>query len=302
MKESRPHKFVSLSSKGIMFIIPFICGTVLFRLWPLIQVVVVSFLEGYSYLSNSFSSSGLHNYIALFNDASFINALLNTFIYSLVVIASVLVIAFPTAWCLLRTKRLTPLFQFFIFLPFVTSDVAVGITWRILFGTKGVVNLFVSLFRIGPLGWLTDAHFSLPTIILFGIWGNLPMSVLIIYCSMLNIPKNIMIAAKTGGANESQLFFRIILPMMRSTSLMVFSYLAVCTWVSMSALFTIFAGQPGPYYNLYTIGYYIYDEAQKGQQGFSLACAASCVLMVLLSMLLILRFALYHGKGRRAAS
>ena len=103
-------------------------------------------------------------------------------------------------------------------------------------------------------------------------------------------------AAKLDGAGEWKIFRKLVLPMMHSSIVMVFAINSVSAWLTINGLFPLFMGQPGPYYNLYTLVYYIYDNVQQGRMGFAAACAASCVLLVLVGLFQLLRFILTPGR------
>lgn len=283
----------------ILYLLPFLLGISLFKLLPMIQVVAISFQEGYQFLTGSYDALGTGNYEAIFRDSYFRQAMVNTAVYAIVVVCSVIYVSLPLAWCMLRIRHGLSFFQIAIFLPFITSDIAIGMVWRLLFSNNGIINHLLSLVGISSIGWLTDADMSLPTLILYGIWSGIPMTVLIFYCALLNVDPNILIAARVGGAGEMKIFRRIVLPLMQPSLVMVFAINSISAWLTLNGLFPLFMGQPGPYYNLYTLVYYIYDNAQQGRLGFAAACASSCVLMLLVALFQLLRVFLKPGRRYR---
>ena len=276
----------------VLYMLPFLIGIGLFKVWPLIQVIVISFQEGYHFLTGTYDSIGFSNYHAILTDPYFQQAVINTAIYAVVVVPAVLCLSLPIAWCLLRVKRGLGFFQVALFLPFITSDIAIGMAWRILFSNNGMANHLLSLFGIESIGWLTDADMSLLTLILYGIWSGLPMTILLFYCALLNMDSNLFIAARISGAGEMKIFRKLVLPMLRPTILMVFAINSVSACLTINGLFPLFMGQPGPYYNLYTLVYYIYDNTKQGKMGFAAACAAACVLLILVGFFQLLRILL----------
>ena len=280
----------------ILYLAPFLLGVTLFKVIPLFQVVAISFREGYRFLTGAYNGVGFGNYIAIFRDDYFLQAMQNTAIYAVVVVFAVILISLPLAWCMLRVKRGLAFFQVAIFLPFITSDIAIGMVWRLLFSNNGIVNHLITMLGFDPVGWLTDAGMSLVTLILYGIWSGIPMTVLIFYCALLNVDPNLFTAARVGGAGEMKIFHKIVVPMMRSSIIMVFAINSVSAWLTINGLFPLFMGQPGPYYNLYTLVYYIYDNVQQGRMGFAAACAASCVLLLLVGAFQLLRIILTPGR------
>lgn len=282
---------VSKSSKlWMLYLLPFVLGVTLFKLWPFLRVLVISFQEGYNYLTGSYNQIGFGNYLNILQDHNFRQAIVNTAVYVFVDVTAVICISLPIAWCMLRVRFGLPFFQTAIFLPFATSDIAIGMAWKLMFSNNGILNHLLGILSIDAVGWLTDANMSLVTFILYGIWNGIPMTVLIFYCGLLNIDPSILIAARASGAGEMKIFRKIVLPMMRSSITMVFSINSVFAWLAMSGLFPLFMGQPGPYNNMYTLMYYIYNKAQQGKFGFASACAASCVLLVLVGVFQCIRF------------
>ena len=239
----------------ILYLLPFLLGITLFKVLPLIQVMAISFREGYKFLTGSYDALGLGNYEAIFQDSYFHQAMINTAIYAVVVVCVVICFSLPLAWCMLRVRHGLGFFQVAIFLPFITSDIAIGMVWRLLFSNNGIINHLLSLVGIEGMGWLTDARMSLVTLILYGIWSGIPMTVLIFYCALLNVDPNLFTAARVSGAGELKIFRRIVLPMMHQSIVMVFAINSVSAWLTINGLFPLFMGQPGPYYNLYTLVY-----------------------------------------------
>lgn len=289
-------------SRGwMLWLLPFLAGVTVFKLWPLVRVAVISFQEGYNFLTGTYDQIGLGNYRRVLEDQYFRQALVNTAVYVFVVVLTVIGLSLPIAWCMLRVQRGLALFQVAIFLPFITSDIAIGMAWRILLNDSGVLNHMLTSLGLEAVGWLTDAGASLWTLILYGVWSGIPMTVLIFYCGLLNIDGNIFVAARASGAGEGKIFRKIVLPMMRPSLVMVFAINSVSAWLTINGLFPLFGGQPGPYYNLYTLIYYIYDRAQQGKFGFAAACAASCILLVVVALFQCIRFVfrpgIRQGKG-----
>ena len=294
-------KIISTLKKGCKFyyFFPLIIALCIFKLIPFISAVITSFKQQYNFLTGNYKGLGFDNYTKIFNDEFFIQALSNTAIYVVFVVILVIIIALPIAWCLFRVKRGSAFFQTAIFLPFVTSDIAVGLAWRLMFNDKGIIN-----FLLGTnIGWLTDANMSLVTLILFGIWSGLPLAILLYLCAMLNLDNNIINAARADGASDTKIFFKIVIPNIMPTILMTVITSSITAWLEMNTIFPLFAGKPGPYYNLFTMVYYIYNKMIQGKYSLGLACAASVILFICVCVFLMFRIILSvkpKKKQRRA--
>ena len=282
-------KILPTLKKGCKFyyFFPLIIVLCLFKLIPFVSAVITSFKQQYNYLTGNYNGLGLSNYTKIFKDEFFFQALGNTAIYVVFVVVLVMIIGLPIAWCLYRTKKGSAFFQTAIFLPFVTSDIAVGLAWRLMFNDKGIINFLLGGANIG---WLTDANMSLVTLIIFGVWSSLPLAILIYLCAMLNLDNNVINAARADGASDIKIFFKVIIPNIMPTILMTIITSSISAWLEMNALFPLFSGEPGPYYNVFTMVYYIYSKMQEGRYAFGLACAASVILFLCISMFLLLRY------------
>lgn len=282
-------KILPTLKKGCKFyyFFPLIIVLCLFKLIPFISAVVTSFKQQYNYLTGDYNGLGIENYTKIFKDEFFFQALGNTAIYVIFVVVLVMLIGLPIAWCLYRTKKGSAFFQTAIFLPFVTSDIAVGLSWRLMFNDKGIINFLLGGANIG---WLTDANMSLITLIIFGVWSSLPLAILIYLCAMLNLDNNVINAARADGASDTKIFFKVIIPNIMPTILMTIITSSISAWLEMNALFPLFSGEPGPYYNVFTMVYYIYNKMQEGRYAFGLACAASVMLFLCISVFLLLRY------------
>ena len=139
------------------FLLPFIIGVGLFTLYPLVNVFLMSFKEGYKFLTGAFSGWGLKNYEYVLNDKYFIQAMGNTFKYVLVVVPISTIISILIANLLNQKIKGMAIFHTAYFLPLVTSVTAVGLTWKFMFNYDyGIVNWLLSTVGIEKIKWLTE--------------------------------------------------------------------------------------------------------------------------------------------------
>jgi multiple sugar transport system permease protein len=287
MKES--FKTALQKSFKFSYFAPLLVFMFIFKLWPFVQILIISFKEDYNFLTKDYSGLGIENYVTVLTDEYFIQAISNTFLYTVAVIVLTNLIAIPVAWYLYQIKRFSAVFQTAIFLPFVTSNIAIGMAWRIIFNEKGVLNSFLNLFGISSIHWLADSAMSLTTLTIYGVWSNIPFTVLLYLSFLLSFDKTLLVAASVDGARESKTFLKIVLPVMMPTIMMTTVLNGISTWLEINALFPLFSGTPGPYYDLYTVVYYIYSKMQKGPYSFGIVCAASTLLFLCIAGFMSLR-------------
>lgn len=270
----------------LLYLIPFAIGLIVFTIYPIINVVIMSFKEGYR-LSGAYNGIGLGNYTTVIGNKYFQSAIKNTFIYvfTVVPIATVLSVLFAN---LLNQKiKGIGIFHTAYFLPMVTSAIAVGISWRFMFNKRtGVINWLLGLIGIGPIDWLGavagQAPYNMLTVIIFGIWNMMPFTIILLLSGLQNIDPMYYTAAKVDGASSSQIFRRITVPLLAPTIFLTLVVNMISAFKVYNDVIPFWGGKAGALgTNLYTIVYWIketfYQKLRLGQ-----AAAASIVLFVII--------------------
>ena len=263
-----------------VYLLPFMLFLIVFTIYPVINVFILSFKENYSYLRGTFDGWSLENYKEVLTDDKFKQSMINTFLYVLFVVPSSTAIATFIAHLLNQKIKGIAFFQTAFFMPMVTSITAVCLIWRFMYNKKyGVFNYFLSLFGVEPIGWLTDSAWSLVALVIFGIWNILPFTIILLLAGMQNIDEMYYTAAKVDGAKPAKIFFRITVPLLSPTIFLVSIMNTISSFKVFSELFPLFNGKPGPYFNLYTVVYYIrYAMMEKRKYGY--AAAAAVILFI----------------------
>ena len=263
-----------------IYLLPFMFFLIVFTIYPVINVFILSFKENYSYLRGTFDGWSLENYKEVLSDDKFKQSMINTFLYVLFVVPVSTAIATFIAHLLNQKIKGIAFFQTAFFMPMVTSITAVGLIWRFMYNKKyGVFNYFLSLFGVEPIGWITDSAWSLVALVIFGIWNILPFTIILLLAGMQNIDEMYYTAAKVDGAKPAKIFFRITVPLLSPTIFLVSIMNTISSFKVFSELFPLFNGKPGPYFNLYTVVYYIrYAMMEKRKYGY--AAAAAVILFI----------------------
>ena len=277
-----------------LYLMPFLVFALVFIIYPIINVFVLSFLKNYSALRGTFDSVSFDNYAKVLADEKFRSALKNTVFYVIFVvpISTALAVIFAT---LLNSKiKGIWIFQTAFFMPLVTSVTAVGLIWRFMYNQQyGVINFVLSKFGIERIGWLTDSRWSLPALVIFGIWNILPFTIILLISGLQNINELYYTAARVDGARSLRIFFTITVPLLSPTIFLVSIINTISCFKVFSELFPLFNAKPGPYYNLYTVVYYIrYAMMEKRKYGYAAAAAVIlffCVMFFTLIQLFIKR-------------
>lgn len=274
-KKDIQKKMIKDKLEPFLYLFPFMPFLIVFTIYPVINVFTLSFKENFSYLRGTFDGIGLANYHEVLTDDKFRQALLNTFLYVLCVVPVSTAIATFTAYLLNHKIKGIAIFQTAYFMPMVTSITAVGLIWRLMYNQKyGIFNYILSLFGIEKIGWLTESRWSLLALVIFGIWNILPFTIILLLSGLQNIDEIYYTAAKVDGAKSGKIFFRITVPLLSPTIFLVSIMNTISSFKVFSELYPLFNGKPGPYFNFYTVVYYIrYAMMEKRKYGYAAAAA-----------------------------
>jgi arabinosaccharide transport system permease protein len=244
-----------------VFLVPFLTIFVLFKVYPVILAVIMSFQNFQGVKSQAWV--GLTNYQNVFELVRFNQALANTTIYTigtlLILIPLPLILA-----VLLDSGRVvqSTVFRTLIFLPALTSLVVAGTVFRLILAEDGFLNLLLSsTLGMRPLRWLETAELALPSLILVATWRWTGINILYFNSGLVNIPRELYEAAAIDGANPFQMFWRITLPLLRPTTLFVVVLSIIGGYQVFVEPFIIYSGGGGPGDGGLTMALLIYRTA-----------------------------------------
>lgn len=280
------------SAEPWLYLLPFMVFFIVFIFYPAVNVLILSFKQNYSHLRGTFDGLGFENYRMILEDGKFRQALLNTFLYVIFVVPVSTALSTLAAQLLNRRIRGIAIFQTAFFMPMVTSVTAVGLVWRFMYNQKyGVFNFVLSKLGLSPVGWVDDSAWSLVSLVIFGIWNILPFTIILLMAGLQNIDEKYYIAARIDGARPLKIFTRITIPLLSPTIFLVLIVNTISCFKVFSELYPLFNGKPGPYYNLYTVVYYIrYAMVEKRKYGY--AAAASMIFFLFVSIFTFLQLRL----------
>ena len=299
MKFSQKRRDTFSKIEPWLYLSPFLIFIIIFTLYPVINVFTISFKENYSYLRGTFSHINFENYKYVLTDDKFTSGLRNTALYVLFVVPLSIAIALFFANLLNKKVRGSAIFQTAFFLPMVTSVTAVGLIWRLMYNQQyGIINWMLTKFGIEKIGWVTESRWSLLALIIFGTWNILPFTIIILLSGMQNINELYYTVARVDGAKPARIFFRITVPLLSPTIFLVCIVNTISCFKVFSELYPLFYGKPGPYYNLYTVVYYIrYAMMEKRKYGY--ASAAAVILFLCIFVVTLLELYLKKRMGKR---
>lgn len=273
------------SRAGFSFVLPAILLFAAFIFLPMIYAFWIS-LQKWDILKPP-TFVGMANYEALAADPVFHSAIRNTLYYILGSVPAGIVLSLILALLLNQQLRLRYFFRSALFLPVVTSMVAVGLLWRYMFASEyGVLNYVLSLLGIPTQNWLVDPRLAMPAVIIASIWRQAGYNMMIFLAGLQGIPDHLYEAAAIDGAGRWSTFWRITLPLLRPTTLFVVVMSIINSFRSFEMIYVMTGG--GPSFDTQVLVLYLYREAfQMLRMG--VASAAAYVLFVILMVLTILQ-------------
>ena len=274
----------------LIFLAPALLAIFIFFFLPVMAAFIMSFTDFgiYSLANWKFTRFvGFDNYVKLFNDPLFWQALKNTFYF--VIVAgplSVFVSLFTAVLLNSKFAIFKSLFRLSYFLPVVTTLVAVSIVWRFIYNPHfGFLNYLLGLFNISPIDWLGNPTWAMPSIIIMAVWKNFGYNMIIFTAGLQNIPEQLYEAADIEGANNWQKFYKITLPMLAPTTL----FISIITLIGFFQLFAepFIMTQGGPLNSTLSIVQYMYREGFRWwNMGYSAALAFVLFIIIFIGTII----------------
>ncbi len=272
--------------KAWLYLLPAVLFLAVFMVYPLVDVFVYSFEEGYNSASQSYFGVGTYNYSYILRDPYFLQAVKNTLILVAVTVPLSTIIALLISTALCSIKKLRSLFQTVYFLPYVTNTLAVGLVFMILFKktaySEGLVNLLINLFGGSSVDFITGPYWAKMFVLCFyTIWVVMPFKILILTSALASVKDDYYKAAKIDGASKIKIFRKITLPMI---SPMIF-YLVITGFIGAFKAYSDAVALFGTDLNaaeMNTIVGYIYDMLYGNSGGFPSYASAAAVILFLI--------------------
>lgn len=271
------------SLKGWLYLLPAILFLGFFMVYPLIDVFIYSFEEGYNSASQTYYGVGLYNYSYVLRDPYFLQALKNTFILVVVTVPLSTGFALLISMALSSVQALRRLYQTIYFLPYVTNTLAVGLVFMILFKktpyTDGLANLIIGWFGAGPIDFIDGPYWAKMFVLCFyTIWVVMPFKVLILTSALASVDETYYNAARIDGVSSWRMFYKITLPMISPT---VF-YLIITGFIGAFKAYSDAVALFGTDLNaaeMNTIVGYVYDMLYGNSGGYPSYASAAAVML-----------------------
>ena len=272
--------------KGWLYLLPAIVFLAVFLVYPLIDVFIYSFEEGFNSASQTSFGIGSYNYSYMLHDPYFLQALKNTFILVIINVPLSTVIALLISVALSSIEKLRNLYQTIFFLPYVTNTLAVGMVFMILFKktpySDGLVNLLIQLFGGNSVDFIDGPYWAKMFVMcLYTIWVVMPFKILVLTGALASVNQDYYNAAMVDGTSRLRMFTRITLPMISPS---VF-YLVITGFIGAFKAYSDAVALFGTNLNaagMNTLVGYIYDMLYGNSGGYPSYASAAAILLFMI--------------------
>ena len=307
--------------KGWIALIPALIFLIVFMIYPIINSLSISFINNFYWVGGSNSSLalvnyfaslqntrssviqsfGIDNYVKVFSDKLFWEAMGNTGLIVIVEVPLTILVGLTIAVCLHSIKPLQGFFQTVFFLPYVTNAIALGMVFNVMFssGAGGLFNTMLGWFGVNPVNWLgvSASKWSMFfVIVVYSIWNGIAFKILVFMSGLATIDKQYYDAARIDGASKASIFRRITVPLLSPQIL----YITVTSFIgaakSYSQIISLFGAGPVNFGGTdgtkwITIVGFIYKYMQDNSaSALGRAAAGSVILLIVILILTLAQF------------
>ena len=282
---------------GLTFVTPVLIGTVLVLVVPVVLGLLLSITDFDIYAIANIHwlrVVGTGNYLDLLRQPLFWRATVNTLLFAGLGVPAAIGTSLAVALLVhSRMVRWKPVYRLIFFAPYVTTLVATALVWRYVLDTRsGLLNYWLSLVGIAPVGWLDEPRTSIPAILLFIVWKAFGYNMLVFMAALSTVSQDLQEAARLDGAGAWARFRHVTLPAIGPA-------LLLATVISVANFLQIFT-EPyvmthgGPAESTVTVLYFMFEQ---GFTWWNLG-TASAVAVILFAAILLLT-AMQARLGRR---
>lgn len=277
---------------GVAFVLPVILLFVVFRLYPMLDAIVLSF-ERYDLMTPP-RWIGLANYDFLLSNDQVGTAFRVTGEFVILETVPLIVLALLLALGLYALPRFRRFFEVVFYYPVVMTAVVAALIWLTLYYPRGLMDQLVSpLFPTG-VPWLTNSTLALPSVVAVDIWKSIGYYMIILLAGLLGIPGEYVEAAKIDGADTFQWTRHIILPLLKPQLLFVVIIALINTVQAFDTFYVLTRGGPADATRVLPIEIYLrgFQLLQMGR-----AAAVSLVMFLFLMVLSLAQLRLFGTEG-----
>ncbi|MGO1408726.1 MAG: carbohydrate ABC transporter permease [Brachybacterium sp.] len=227
-----------------LFVLPTLIGLAIFYFWPVIQTAYYSFTSWGVFGGAEFV--GLENWIDLIQSGQVPRALLNTLVYTVMLLVGIPISIYIASLLNRPGLRFAAFYRVLFFAPFVSMQAAIALVWGMIFNSQyGILNQFLGVFGIPSVYWTSTEWVALVAIGIVGIWSSLGFNIIVLGAGLRSIPAEMYEAARIDGATNWRQLISITVPLL-SPSIFFLTVLSVIHGMELFDLIFIMIGDSNP--------------------------------------------------------
>lgn len=265
-----------------LFVLPALIPLIVFWIYPILRSVYISFTD-WDYMSPTYNFVFLDNFIALFKDDRFYDALWNTLVFTVGTLVPTIVLGLLLALLMQKAFKGSGIVKFILFSPWITPTVAISIVWTWIYDPDtGIANAVLEFLHLPALQWIKSSETAMLAVIIVTVWKNLGYAMIFYLSALEKVPGELYEASGLDGAKSWQRFRDVTLPCISPTTF----FLVIITMVSSLQAYDQIQilTQGGPSGSTRTLLYMYY---QLGFEEFNMGQAtAVAIVMIILTVFL----------------
>ena len=264
---------------GFAFVIPWLIGFLIFKLYPFIASLVYSFYDYNLFQSAVFA--GWNNYKDILTDPLIIKAFVQTFKYAFITVPLELMFALFIAYILNREIKGLNLFRTIYYIPSILGgSISIAVLWKFLFKTEGLVNIILGKFGIPAFNWLGNPDGAFAVIVLLKIWQfGSPM--VIFLAALKGVSSDLYEAAAIDGAGKWKQFFSITVPLI--TPVIFYNFVTQLCHKFQEFNGPFIVTQGGPLRETTLVSLLVYNDALRRYEMGSASAIAWLLFMLIMT-------------------
>ncbi|WP_036584552.1 carbohydrate ABC transporter permease [Paenibacillus darwinianus] len=284
-------------AQALLFLLPFLVVYVVFTIWPMIKGLEMSFYKWT--LIKKMKYVGLDNYNQMLQDTAFWSAVWHSLLFVILSTPAMIVLAIVLALIANRRSRLQKFYRSVFFLPSILSVAVASFLGLFIFQPyTGLLNTLLHLIGLLPdnkeIFWLNETNLAWIAVTLLTLWWTVGFNFILYLSAMQDIPEDVYEAARLDGANDSQIFWRITLPMLSGITKTITMLQIIASFKVFLQIYIMTGG--GPLDQTRPIIQYIWQTGFR-ENNLGYASAMSYMLFVILLVLSAFQYWLNNRKG-----
>ena len=280
-----------------LFILPNFVGVLVFVAFPVIFALFMSLQNWNGFNAPQFI--GLGNFQAFLSDPIFWQALGNTAVYTLLTVPVAILFSLGVAVLLGRNVRGVAFFRAAMFIPVVTSALAIGVIWKWIYDyDNGLINDVLSLINLPQVPWLTVNPWPMIGLAIIGVWKSFGLTAIILFAALQSVPESLLEAAAIDGAGAVRRFWSVTLPLIAPAVLFV----SITSFINSFQVFDqiYYMTNGGPEYGTTVLNFLVFERGFRDNQ-YGAAAALAYVMFAIIFVVTLVQLRVSRGVTNAAA-